>query len=758
MASKKEDELEFTPLPGNPWATGGALAPAAPAAQPDNLDVTPLPSNPWAPKQEPKTENPGFLANLAAARDAAARQVGLNARAGMQGGVGGILGLPAMAADAATGVGRDIAYWGHRGLAAVGAADAPDDNKYYGKGSAWPMSELAAKAARVVPDALNLPEPENPLERIGSAAYEGATGAMTGAGMLGLAAKAGPAGSGLLRSLAAEPGMQALSGGAGAATATAAKEAGANDYISAGLGFGAGVLAPAVARGARSFIATPNAQTRAEQAAGQFLRESATDPELAIKNLETVPGTVRNPDWRMYGTDAARDPGLASRKLPQIMREFSGDANAVPSNNARVVSGTLDRLGAGPGKVEQAAGWADDTWRQRIDPLFKGENRIDTTGVTTRAARGAKGRLGTSSESWGGHEIAHEALTDARRQVRETRIPVEGTNLAEVRMSMPDNYLAGTRKDLSDTLWKNTKSNREVLAGGTSNPGPMSADRTKAIGQTISSIDDLLNTASDGRYTPAMNRYRAAARARDVRRYYRALGDETSKGMGTAFDEAGARIPSDPRFNAFMRKTDSPNVGLKTGPQGMTWGRAQTAAPRRAAEIENLRHDIRASDYTTRPGVGSSGPGTAEKLTIPDQIAALAGQARSPRQRLVQGLADTAGMLGNSTGRLGFLAGGPAIGAVGQAAGNATKKVLGNIGGKAVETISGDISRLLGSAELNPAEMARLMRSAPLPTEAPGSLLARYGRNTAVGGLQGLTAGERTNETGKRRKKKKRSE
>jgi hypothetical protein len=196
-----------------------------PAPTGASLSIDDLPAPPTPAKEPSWYEKLGSFAKDTG--NAAVRQAGLGARA-LIGGVAGTLDIPAALVNAGT-----------RGVNAVTGANIP-------VGHSSPMRSTYNQMF----NAIDLPKPETPVERVGSAAVEGATGA---SGMSSVAANmaktvANPLAKGVLDMVAAAPKSQAASGAAGAASGQAVAEMGGGQGAQTLAGL-AGSFAPSAALG-----------------------------------------------------------------------------------------------------------------------------------------------------------------------------------------------------------------------------------------------------------------------------------------------------------------------------------------------------------------------------------------------------------------------------------------------------------------------------------------------------------------------------
>lgn len=173
------------------------------------------------------------------------RAAGLAKRAGVEGLIEGVGGIPALAGDVAYNAGNFVR---NRFV---------DESRKgeYGMPVSRKLSEVAGGAA----NALDLPTPDTSAEKIGVALGKGGISALTGGGLFKVGAmgaqalNAGRTG-GLLESLGSNLGQQAAAGAISGGTTEGLNEAGVNPLISGAAGLIAGPAS--IAMGRR--IATPN--------------------------------------------------------------------------------------------------------------------------------------------------------------------------------------------------------------------------------------------------------------------------------------------------------------------------------------------------------------------------------------------------------------------------------------------------------------------------------------------------------------------
>ncbi|RUR65885.1 hypothetical protein EJP67_02300 [Variovorax guangxiensis] len=214
-----------TPL--SPVPNSALAAPPAPAGQPAWASAPLVDDEPVAAVEPPKPERT-VLGELG-------HQAGLAGRAAVQ----GVLSLPGMVSDAATGL-------VNAGLDAYTDARAPTTSELVTgqKEKGFRFQRVASAAGNLMNQA-GVAQPEGKLERVVQDAATGAATALTGigAGQAVANAAAGPITKALGSALAAAPGMQAVSGATGAGAAGITRESGGG-AVAQGVAGIAGALAP----------------------------------------------------------------------------------------------------------------------------------------------------------------------------------------------------------------------------------------------------------------------------------------------------------------------------------------------------------------------------------------------------------------------------------------------------------------------------------------------------------------------------------
>ena len=310
----------------------------------------------------------------------AQRAAGLAGRTAIEGGIEGILGLPALAYDVAQNVPAAGEYLGRR----IAGAQTKDQVFDFGMPASRALTNLSGSAA----DVFGLPQPVTNAERLMVAGGKGVVGALGGAGALRSASMVLPGMAGrATKALSAGPMAQAISGGASSAVVERAMQEGATPTQAtiAGLVTGAGVPT-ALNVGSRTALAAarPFREAGRQNIVGSFLREQASDPERAMRSLianePVLPGSMQT-----------TGPVSGDYGLMNIERGVSRTAEGAPrfaqlkaeQNRTRV--GEL--LGIGGEETEASIKAARDARRDATDvaayELFDAPQVRDITIPTT---------------------------------------------------------------------------------------------------------------------------------------------------------------------------------------------------------------------------------------------------------------------------------------------------------------------------------------------------------------------------------------
>lgn len=649
--------------------------------------------------------------------EAAAHAASVTGRNATQGAVGGTYGVAGAMSD----IGRNVVYGAKKALASTGVVDQPDPKNYgyreddEGISSYFPGVRRAAETGAALADKAGFDQPETRFERIISAVQEGAVSAGTTAGVAGavgvLPGVAGRVG----RVMAARPGMQVASGAAAGAGGQGAQEAGANGYGVTAASLLASVLPSVAARTGRVTVFTPEGQ---RAAAGEALRErvSGSLPSI-LHNLDTVGERTRTPGFRHLGTDAAQDLGLAAvaPKLRNWGNEEAGGAVArVKQGNDEVLSTWLDRLGAERNTAQTTRAVQAATDSHAIDNMVLPLTiPSDVTPLMDQLERGTNiRRTGARSDVGKAHREMLERLTEGAHP----RIDAKGNLIG---YDMPGPNLLSARQDFSQAR----------QPGSLTNPNPSSLKNARRETRPhLDRIDEMLDEASDGQYMPYLRQSRAGRTAADNQEFMEDFANSVNP-QGAIDPVTGARVINPGAWTA--RVNNKADMPLPSGKKSMS---IEKLDPMRRSFLEGASADLNDAQFANR--IPSYGPNTASKLAFEQRTKDIVEQRRSPYARTADTVLSLVGLGSNSAARLVH----PLAGTAGRVA---ERMGGGRVARRTAEAELG-VQRVLGMAEADPAEMARLLRTPKAYNPGYGGTLAVKGRNVAQTLGQSFLAGERT--------------
>jgi hypothetical protein len=465
------------------------------------------------------------------------RHLGLAGRVGVEGAVSGVLGLPALAYDGTIGVlenaGRRAANLGVLGYNAVTGNNVEE----FGYRDPFATTGAVMRAGQMGADALGLPAPETPGERLAVEGGRGAVSALTGVGAAGALSNTmqtvprafagiigGPTqtGSGFLptlanaaknptrsiqdglRTLATAPVTQVAAGtGAGAGgeyVGQSVENANIPDWVKGGArvagsiaGGVTGALTPVALLGAGHTLRElwrPFTQKGKEEVVGGALRQTATDPDAAITRGLTGRG-LSGPGAReiVPGSkptlgQATSDPGLLGIENPIRSMDTQGRfATRIGQNNA-ARNQAIDGITRPPATVDMMKSnldsWTDDVLNRHIFP--------NKRAIPIQSLRGVEDTVLRISKS---PEGVQTSVRNAMRLVNGELQKLAGQG----RATDPE-YLYSLRKNL-----------QQIAEGRFSNPNVKDMALAKGqIYQVIRSIDDAIETGAGG-FKNYMNQY-----------------------------------------------------------------------------------------------------------------------------------------------------------------------------------------------------------------------------------------------------------
>lgn len=697
------------------------------------------------------------------ALDQAVHSAGVGGRAIAQGAVSGVLGLPGLVTDAVTGVGRDIVYATHKGLGAIGVADAPNPESYgYGKEgwtpnvlggaddapTAFPMSALATKAARAIPDAVGLPEPETRNERIGSAMLEGMTSGLTGAGTGAALAKLGPAGvKGIGQWLATGPKEQIVAGGFGGAGSQGAAESGVTGAGQTAAGIATSTI-PALlslrnfgkARGGPPASNTPQGQ---EYAAAIALQNMAKDPELAAANLDKA-GDTKIKGFRHTTTNAAQDPGLGT--LAQNMNDWAnvhqaGAIGDIKAHNNTILSTALDRLAGVTGHDPDtgiAIGGPNETRALATakagaafkDMALETLPNIDVKDIIQKLENESNVRV-TGSED---KSAAAAAMRDRIAEVAKPRYSIGADGKPTlISWDISPKALHDARLDILKKNKPNVLQEPNKTAQVARAQGYTSEVMREHVG-------GKLNEATGGAYGDYLKEQRAIRGHADTQEYMQDLKNASSDKVPLP-NRASQINPGSFLGRLTDSKADRP---MPNGNRSMSLDKLKEFDPVKHSFVRGMAEDLNKASYDTGRGMGSGGSPTAKNKDIRELIKSEVRANASTGDKILTGGAIAMNALATATGKGVGLVAGPGAGAV-VGGGFRLGANLGNrLAGARAMTAEQGVQNVLGRAQIDPAYAAQLLRMGPVERARMMDLIANGTGRLTRDATQGFLAGERT--------------
>lgn len=279
----------------------------------------------------------------------------------------------------------------------------------YAAGTNFPMP---TKALEDFLTELGVPEPDTAAERVVQQAASGMAAAMGGVGVARAAAPAVAPVSPtvtqrVLQTMAAEPGMQAVAGGAGGAASQIAAESGASLPVQ----MMAGVLGGAGAGAAMSRTPTPTV-ARGRERLRQLAQEQAEKARLATAG----PGFVED-------LESGLIRGVDQPEALRIMRELDLSRGVMsPTEVAKRAGVKREEAGAIIGRIyseidEQAGGYMKRAKELRAEADAKMATLDPERAKRIKAAEDAKRRADDMQKQ---ADDAARFLADAEREVRKT--------------------------------------------------------------------------------------------------------------------------------------------------------------------------------------------------------------------------------------------------------------------------------------------------------------------------------------------------
>jgi hypothetical protein len=442
------------------------------------------------------------------------RQLGLTARAGIEGG----MALPSMVANVPYAL-TDVGI----GLAQKMGANVPTLQQ---------RGISATRSGQIIADILGLPKPETQMEQ----GVQSIAQAMTGAGASARGAQAiaplltTPTARQTAQTLAQSPLAQVLAGGTAASATEAVKEMGGGTGAQLAAGLFGGAMIPGSAGGAQTVsraareIVRPGTEAGREVIAGNVLRSLASDAERAIMAAEGYQAPIAG--YRPTTAQATRDIGLASAETPIRGLDQTGKfaQQQVEANRARMA--ILDRLAKDKDALERAAAKRDEvTSPLREEAFLKAQNVSPETFQSATALTVNKTIDDILKSDVGARGTVIKTMNWAKEQLSRGTTPAR---MYEV------------RKDL-----------RDAAQGLLDKEGAAYSLAKRELEQVIRSVDDAIDAAAPG-YKDYLDKY--AKSSRGIERM-EAAQQFRGKVMSTIPDPSniGEYLISQPSFTRAIR-------------------------------------------------------------------------------------------------------------------------------------------------------------------------------------------------------------
>jgi hypothetical protein len=442
------------------------------------------------------------------------RQLGLTARAGIEGG----MALPSMVANVPYAL-TDVGI----GLAQKMGANVPTLQQ---------RGISATRSGQIIADILGLPKPETQMEQ----GVQSIAQAMTGAGASARGAQAiaplltTPTARQTAQTLAQSPLAQVLAGGTAASATEAVKEMGGGTGAQLAAGLFGGAMIPGSAGGAQTVsraareIVRPGTEAGREVIAGNVLRSLASDAERAIMAAEGYQAPIAG--YRPTTAQATRDIGLASAETPIRGLDQTGKfaQQQVEANRARMA--ILDRLAKDKDALDRAMSKRDEvTSPLREEAFLKAQNVSPETFQSATALTVNKTIDDILKSDVGARGTVIKTMNWAKEQLSRGTTPAR---MYEV------------RKDL-----------RDAAQGLLDKEGAAYSLAKRELEQVIRSVDDAIDAAAPG-YKDYLDKY--AKSSRGIERM-EAAQEFRGKVMSTIPDPSniGEYLISQPSFTRAIR-------------------------------------------------------------------------------------------------------------------------------------------------------------------------------------------------------------
>lgn len=387
-----------------------------------------------------------------------------------------------------------------------------------------PFTRGVSRVSGAAADAAGLPSPENWKERMWSAAAQGTSGALAGAGAgaaLGATGRLGQLAQRTGQTLAKAPVTQGASGAVGGAATQGLSEAGADPLTAAvgGMVAGTAAAAPASSAVAARQLARPWYPAGKRNIVGGLMQEAATDVNAARRALSDVPEYVRGSQPTTAA--AARDPGLIG--LERGVERFGPGATDAfaqrRSQNNLVRRNLMDRVvpteGQQQARLDARRQYADDALARLFDQ--GPDPDVDVAPVVSVMQGIRRSRAGARAP-------VRAVLSKIDDELQGVVTIDQQSGMATV----PAGRLYSVRRNIADLMSApGGRSNIQMRDGTTVNA--READRY--IKPVLDEIDSAIESATPG-YRAYLNEFARQSRRMDRGDIMRGI-EERSRSFGT---------------------------------------------------------------------------------------------------------------------------------------------------------------------------------------------------------------------------------
>lgn len=404
---------------------------------------------------------------------------------------------------------------------------------------------------------------------------------------------------GTTAALTAIPGVGAPTGGAAAAANTARLAT-----LARGMGLGAGegavagalsenedrtsgaiqggmfgALIPAGANiiGVGKDVVKPLLNTEQETIVGNLLRSVSTNPNQAVKNLQTN-ADVRVPGSNPTTAQAARDPGLAAFETPVRAIDTSNRLGQRTIDQQQARTEMLSQMARDVDAVEAAKGKRDAAALPMLENAFDGADVIDSNELID-VMMSVRNQPGVRSQ-----KTVRSSIDVYIKELETLTADADGNLLP---ISAEDLY--GLRKEIV-----------RATQGKLSGDGQDQRLARKQLGEIIGLIDQRLESAAPG-FAEYLSTY--AQRSRPVNQMETLQDIQMRSEVATPNLVTGDGVLSPAKLTSQLR-----------GPAGREKLARLSDAQRR--RVNRILSDIQRSTAATAPGVRAPGSDTMKNISI----------------------------------------------------------------------------------------------------------------------------------------------